>query len=798
MIKLIKCSINRNVSVAMFISLILLITVNLSSQSKDINLTAEESKWLEEHPVIKVSNEMDWTPFNFNRNGIPQGFSIDYITLLAETIGFEIDFISGPSWNDFMEMIQNKELDIILNIAYSEERAEFIKFTDPYFEFAPGLYTRKDYPTINSVEDLYGKKFAVPKGFFFEDYFKDHPQVELVRVLDTKEALLAVSNGRADAMLDLMPVTNFFINQLLITNLHANGTLGMGEGEPIAAHLGIRDDWPLLHSAIIKAMAQVSPAQMNELRQKWLTAARVERLVQAEDIRDDQIELFQFIIIAGIVSLFFSIGFWLILRLHKKKDFALNFGSKQFRWFTLTGLSLILAAITILALLFLDRNRRVTLDATEKTLTVILENAEVRLHNWISQRTSYLESLSRDPELIALTEELLTIEPDQDSQVLSSAQRRIRKYFENKNEDFPTLGFFIINSDFISIGSKRDANIGIRNLISEEHPDLLERAFSGEVLFVPPMQSDVPLKEVTGQNTEKNPPTMFFLGPIQKPDGSIIAVMTLRIDPSDKFSESMQFSTTKSTSDTYAVNLEGLLLSESRFNEDLHEIGLLEKNLFSALNIELLDPGVNMVKGIQPPLERSEQSLTIMVERVIQMSTAIGKGNLQASHPEIITEMDGYRDYRGVDVFGGGIWAPNLGFGLISEVDVDDALSQYYSLRITIFIILIITILLTSSAVLIVLMLGEKANKELIKARDNLEEIVAERTEELSREIQEKATTEKVLKNKLEELELFNMLTIGRELKMIDLKKEINEMRIQSGHTKKYEIVKENDQIISQ
>jgi len=140
----------------------------LAARSNDLNLSDEELNWLADHPVIKVSNEMDWTPFNFNQKGVPQGFSIDYISLLAETIGFEIEYISGPSWNDFMDMIQNRELDIILNIAYSGQRAGFLKFTEPYFEFAPGLYTRKDYPSIKSVEDLYGRKFAVPKGFFMK------------------------------------------------------------------------------------------------------------------------------------------------------------------------------------------------------------------------------------------------------------------------------------------------------------------------------------------------------------------------------------------------------------------------------------------------------------------------------------------------------------------------------------------------------------------------------------------------------------------------------------------------------
>ncbi|WP_299976711.1 transporter substrate-binding domain-containing protein [Desulfobacula sp.] len=275
------CSVNRwNIIVIVFL---LLISIDLGAQTGSINFTTEESKWLSEHRVIRVSNEMDWVPFNFNKNDIPQGFSIDYIALLAEIIGFEIDFISGPSWNDFMEMIQNRELDIILNIAFSEERAKFLKFTEPYFEFAPGLYTRKDYPTIKSVEDLYGKKFAVPKGFFYEDFFKEHPQVELVRVLDTREAILAVSNGNADAMLDLMPVVSFLLNQLMVSNLHLDGTLGQYESAPIAVHIGIRDDWDIFRGIIDKGMEILPKDKLHELRVKWLGYSEFQALNLTEE-----------------------------------------------------------------------------------------------------------------------------------------------------------------------------------------------------------------------------------------------------------------------------------------------------------------------------------------------------------------------------------------------------------------------------------------------------------------------------------------------------------------------------------
>ena len=40
-------------------------------------LTPAERKWVTENPIIRVGNEMDWPPFDFNENGYPRGFSVD-------------------------------------------------------------------------------------------------------------------------------------------------------------------------------------------------------------------------------------------------------------------------------------------------------------------------------------------------------------------------------------------------------------------------------------------------------------------------------------------------------------------------------------------------------------------------------------------------------------------------------------------------------------------------------------------------------------------------------------------------
>jgi ABC-type amino acid transport substrate-binding protein/DNA-binding response OmpR family regulator/HPt (histidine-containing phosphotransfer) domain-containing protein len=234
-------------------------------------LTEKEQSFLTETKAITVQNESDWAPFNFNENGIPKGFSIDLINLLSQKAGFNVRFVSGATWDEYLEMTKAGELDVMLNIAKSEDRQRFLEFTaTSYASIMRTLYTRDEIPMVASIEDLYGKRFAVPKGFYLHDILKKFPKIDIIEVENTTQAIHAVSVGKADALFDLMPVVNYLMDQLQITNLKVGGTLGMAYEDPTPLFFAVQKDQKILARILEKAMTLLSEEEIWNLRIKWM------------------------------------------------------------------------------------------------------------------------------------------------------------------------------------------------------------------------------------------------------------------------------------------------------------------------------------------------------------------------------------------------------------------------------------------------------------------------------------------------------------------------------------------------
>ena len=74
-------------------------------------------------------------------------------------------------------------------------------------------------------------------------------------------------------------------------------------------------------------------------------------------------------------------------------------------------------------------------------------------------------------------------------------------------------------------------------------------------------------------------------------------------------------------------------------------------------------------------MQELNRPLTFMAERAI-LRNKYRRTNFDSAALVIDMDVEGYRDYRGVPVFGAWLWDMNLDVGVAVEIDVEEAMSN--------------------------------------------------------------------------------------------------------------------------
>ena len=176
---------------------------------------------------------------------------------------------------------------------------------------------------------------------------------------------------------------------------------------------------------------------------------------------------------------------------------------------------------------------------------------------------------------------------------------------------------------------------------------------------------------------------MQVAAPVRTDAGVVLGALALIINPDREFSRILSVARSGESGETYAFDQHGLMISQSRFDEQLHKLGLLDAtNSSSALNLRLHDPGGDLTAGFK--MARDETSSRALT-RIVAAAVAGGDGvNVRSS-----------RDYRGVPVVGAWRWLPEHGFGVASQIDAAEA---YHPLRLLRVVFVLLFLLLVICA----------------------------------------------------------------------------------------------------
>ena len=625
-------------------------------------------------------------------------------------------------------MMENRQLDVMTNIVKTERRAQFIHFTKPYQKLLEGIYIKQGGQVFKSLAELEGKKVAIVEGFYQHELIKKHyPGIELHLVDSNISAIESVLASNVDATFSDSALINYLIKQNTVGGVVLSSFNHDKRFENVVS-LGVRKDWPLFRDILQKAMNIVPQQQIDKLHSKWhsdggqQTEAVLRPIsISSEDdsFGDSLMSVNTLITIAALASALLVI-LWLMSRWllsSKKNPLAFQFSSPVAKRMTVALNIVLIISATILAWWALETiNRKFKEDIRDSLRTVVRTTLET-IEIWAKDQKLAVRKIAMDPEITELAQQQYSRyrkgQLDFDGRDDATLSQRFA-YHQSRSGN---LDFTLMTNDGLILTSNYEDLLGKQSSIFRYRPDLFRRVLKGETLLIPPVPAAIPLQIGANITGMARPSTMFVASPVRDAERRVFGVIAQRLNPAAEFSQLHLLGRMGASGETYSIDKDGKMLSNSRFNAHLLKVGLIGQGDQSILSIDVRDPGGNLLEGHQNDTPKSQWPLTLMAE----INVTQGEG----------FNVDGYRDYRGVEVLGAWLWSDKVGFGIATEIDKKEALEPYSVARLAILITLMVTVCVAMMFGLFVMVLGNRANRALKVARDQLEVEVQSRTKEL-------------------------------------------------------------------
>lgn len=331
-------------------------------------------------------------------------------------------------------------------------------------------------------------------------------------------------------------------------------------------------------------------------------------------------------------------------------------------------------------------------------LETVLRADITALRLWLTEREYDAKSFASDTRFQTAVEEIVVM--SRDPQVTPAAlagsepARILHLYLQPLIEVQHYLDYVVVSPDKKIIASPHPRLVGVP--APRLYDLFVDRALAGELSASRPFA-----RELT-QSQRAEGPTMFVAAPVHSTNGTIIAVLGLRMKPEKEFTQIFSVARMGDTGETYAFDRRGMMLTATRFDAELKTLGLVPpgRENTAILNLKLLDPEGELVAGEKPPKPRDQLALTRMA-----LSATTGNDGV---------DVEGYRNYRGMRVVGAWAWLREFGMGVATEVSTEEAFHSLYILR-KVFLVMFLLLVLSGIGLFAFTLLVDKLQSSVKK-----------------------------------------------------------------------------------
>lgn len=233
-----------------------------------LDLTAEESSWLEDNPIIKLGIDRNFAPYEWiDDSGAYKGIAADYIHLVEQRLGVIIEpVVTKKSWSEVLQAARDGEFDMMSCLVETTERTHYLLFSESYLAGVAVIISEQSKGYIDTLKRLDGKTVAIHKGHYTNELLKrDYPAIKIVNTPTLATALLMVAEGRADAFVGDATAASYTMKKERILNLSFSGHTDYQSDFRMA----VNKDNPLLASIIKKALASITEQEREDIYDHW-------------------------------------------------------------------------------------------------------------------------------------------------------------------------------------------------------------------------------------------------------------------------------------------------------------------------------------------------------------------------------------------------------------------------------------------------------------------------------------------------------------------------------------------------
>ncbi len=235
-----------------------------------VALSPLEQDWMRDHGAVRVAVLPGVEPYYdyAQGGGVPQGFAIELLGLMAERTGLALNYVTLASVADTAAALRNGSVDMTPIAAPSPAREEVASFPGALLSTELVLVTRNDLHDTSPAQNFAGRRLALVAGQSPSELLAQrYPDAERTVYPTTEAAYRAVSEGQADISVSWLHNAVYTIEANLLANLRIErdpAAFATFLGPAVSLHA------PQLHNILAKAMASLTPAEVSAAARRWL------------------------------------------------------------------------------------------------------------------------------------------------------------------------------------------------------------------------------------------------------------------------------------------------------------------------------------------------------------------------------------------------------------------------------------------------------------------------------------------------------------------------------------------------